>query len=84
MMRLTQGSEPEERIDLFLKFTSIKSSEQIKNLKRYYCNGWSEEHLTTAGVDIGNFRRAVKVINGAVEIYDKLCEFDGRVRQSVK
>lgn len=55
---LLRGGEPEGKIDLLISLTSMKSETTIKNLKRYYCQGYDVPTLVEIfGVSQSNFNR---------------------------
>lgn len=76
MKFLYAGSESEERFEIILSFTSIKSESIKKALKYHYVLGWDDKALETIGIHIPNFKRAQKVIEGVAEKLNKLYELD--------
>ena len=73
---IIQGSVPSERFDFIIeKFTRLRSEEMIEALRQHYVIGLDVE-LICLTVDDGNFSRADKKLNEAVDNLEKLKEMD--------
>lgn len=74
---LYPGMEPEERVEMILWFTSIKSPKIIRGLKLILTNGFSQElAATTLSIPQGNLNRALSTLNEAAAQVEKVKEFD--------
>lgn len=85
MKRLLQGHESQERLEILLSMTSIRSDKMINHLKLHYVDGWSIPNLETlSSFDSSNFKRADTTLNVIADKYTRLTELDNLVKKSVK
>ena len=71
---LLQGNECDERFEIILSLTSIRSKPMIKALHDYYVMGRVEEMIV---VDAGNFNRAKYTMNVVAGKIERIKELDG-------
>lgn len=76
MNYIVKGSESEQRFEILLSLTKIKSEPIIKGLRYYYVNGIDESLIESMGVDIPNMRRAGKKLNEVAKQIEKAKELD--------
>lgn len=70
---LLQGCENEDRFDILISLTSIRSKPIIQALKHHYVAGRALEFTT---VDAGNFTRAKKILNMVAHKIELIKEMD--------
>ena len=74
---LLPGNETEERLNLIIQLTSIKSEQQIKALTRYLVDGWDEVLVIDVyNVDKSNFRRDLNKLKVKAEIVEQIKALD--------
>ena len=78
---LLQGMECQERFNLILSFTSIRSKPIIEALRRHYVDGLALELIF---VDAGNFNRAKTKMGIAAWKVERIKELDGVVNGNRK
>lgn len=71
---LLQGGETEERFNIILGLSSIRSSEIIQALRHHYVHGVSTECLM---VDAGNFNRSKNILGAIACQIERIKEIDG-------
>jgi len=82
---LLAGLEPKERIELLLKLTKINSEPLQVAIVDHLAKGLSEKEVVLLNdVTQSNFNRAMRRINGVVEIVEKIKELDLSKVKSVK
>lgn len=85
MNYLLAGLEPKERIELLLKLTKINSEPLQVAIVDHLAKGLSEKEVVLLNdVTQSNFNRAMRRINGVVEIVEKIKELDLSKVKSVK
>lgn len=70
---LLQGHESQERFDIILGLTSIRSKPMIKALKEHYVDGKCEELIV---VDAGNYNRAKTTLGKVAAEIEKIKDID--------
>ncbi len=73
---LLQGMESQERFDIILGLTSIRSKPIIEALRRHYVDGLSEELIH---VDAGNYNRGKLTMGIVAAKIERVKELDGVV-----
>lgn len=77
MNYLLKGMESEERVDLLLALTSIRSEATIKALKMYLVQGCSESEICAArGITQSNFNRDLSKLNAVAGTVEQIKEID--------
>lgn len=88
MKYLLQGGEPEQRLDILLSFTDIRSKSVIQALRDHLQKDWRGLNEASAaalnGVELSNFSRALKALNEKTAAHEKLKELDWQHLKSVK
>ncbi len=81
MKALTPGCESEEKIDLIISLTGMKSKPMIKSLKKHLVDGVAEKYACTFNGTIQqNFNRDLKKLNVVADTLAKINAIDGHVR----
>ena len=70
---LLQGMESQERFDIILGFTSIRSKPIIEALRRHYVDGLCEELIH---VDAGNYNRAKNTLGEVAADIERIKDID--------
>ncbi len=81
MKALTPGCESEEKIDLLISLTNMKSKAMAKSLKKHLVDGLAEKYACTFnGTLQQNFNRDLKKVNLVAETIAKVNALDGLSR----
>ena len=85
MKALTLGCESEEKIDLIISFTGIRSEPMIKSLKQHLVDGVPEKYASKFnGVLQQNFDRDLEKLNKEARKVNRINELDGHVRKQIR
>lgn len=82
---LLRGKEPEGKIDLLISLTSMTSETMLKNLKRYYCQGYDVPTLVELfNVSQSNFNRDASKLEEVAGIMEALYVYKVNEEKSEK